>query len=407
MKGKALLVLTVVVFLSGTLAHADIFGTVDRSGGSSGDRPPVGVFDGDTDPLATEVGGLTNGNMVFSDRTYPFIDTPTFMDGMEYVRTFNTDKGSPEGDNVNYSVQILQSSNIFVTVDDRFGSDKQARVDSVTSDFASAGDFQDIGYNLTVDEGSDQRPLSIYMANLSPGTYNFGPSEGYNFYTIGAAPAVIPRTRYAPIAFTYSTITDSGEISGMLDARAAGGPAQLLFSAPMPTPATVDPNPGMTPAGAVGTITQATGSHNDQGKTVGIDWAGMGPVTLTGDDNGTIYTVDAELVFGPSGDSGYPNVGKGEVWGEDPNADYDADRGPDYNYEWDIKFSDDPAFGGDAVSTGGDDNPRFAVYLAVGQEAINGRSHRFTKNERQYNVGPDGQRTQADDSGNWSKLAAY
>ncbi|GAI92505.1 unnamed protein product, partial [marine sediment metagenome] len=212
------------------------------------------------------------------------------------------------------------------------------------------------------------------------------------------------RERFEPISFTYSTMTGSGTIAGILDARACGGPSEVYFEAPMPVPAIVDPRPAMTPAGALGTITEATGSHNDQGKTVGIDWSGLGPVTLTGTAGGTTYTVDVELIFGPSGDESYNNPD------EDPLSSYDP-LGEDYVYTWTIDISDDALaeHGGDAVSPGGDDNPMMAVYLAVGREEPNGGCHRFTQVERQFYVGPDAYTNDdgTTDAAKWSKFAAY
>lgn len=158
---------------------------LDRTNGASGNRPPIGLFDGDTDPLPTEAGGLINGNHVFSDRTYLWEKTPPQLAGSDYIRTFNTDKDNPEGVNVNYQVVLDETQQVFVTVDDRFG-DKQGYVDAVTTASGlPAGTFQDTGLNLRI--GGDNQNISVFVARLVPGVYDFaGGGQSNNFHTIGA-----------------------------------------------------------------------------------------------------------------------------------------------------------------------------------------------------------------------------
>ena len=115
---KATLVVALVVALLAGATNAQIITSVVRTNGQGGDRDPIGPFDGATAPLATEAGGLMDGNMVFSDRTYPWANTPAEMIGSEYVRTFNTDKSSSETD-VNYAVTISQTAMVWLTCDDR------------------------------------------------------------------------------------------------------------------------------------------------------------------------------------------------------------------------------------------------------------------------------------------------
>jgi len=347
---------------------------------------------------------LIDGNMPFSDRTYPFINTPTWLAGTEYVRTFNSDKDGG-GSGVNYAVTLSEAATIFVTADDRLGGSIQDRIDAVAG-FAAAGTFTDTGYDLFIHESDTMdRPMSMFAAPLAVGTYDFGPSEGNNFYQIGVMldappPPVEPQQT---LAFTYSTVTGTGTISGTLDARDADGPAELYFEAPMPAPDIVDPNPGMTPAGAVGTITEPSGDDNVDGKTVGIDWTGKGPVTLTATHEGKEYSVEVDLLFGPSGDSWSSD--------DDPLSSYDP-FGENFDYEWLVKISDDALaeHGGDAVSPGDGDNPRMAIYYGVGTEDPNGLAHRLTQNEEQFNVGPDAYENTDNtkgDGGRWSKYAAY
>ena len=89
---KKLIFLVAVMFALSSVASAAIITSVDRSGGASNDRTPIGVYDGEADPLASDAGGLADGVGVFSDRDYPYINTPIELVGAEYIRTFNNDK---------------------------------------------------------------------------------------------------------------------------------------------------------------------------------------------------------------------------------------------------------------------------------------------------------------------------
>ena len=172
--------------------------SVVRLGGNDGDRDPIGAFDGATAPLATEAGGLMDGNMVFSDRTYPWAGVPAEYVGSEYIRTFNTDKNGGTLD-VTYEVTISRPATLWITIDDRIPADwdgggtitsQQDAVDLVTAAFAAAGTFADTGIDLAVREssdGSNDRPMSVFAAELPAGTYVFGSMDsGKNFYSIGA-----------------------------------------------------------------------------------------------------------------------------------------------------------------------------------------------------------------------------
>ncbi len=89
---RGFLTAAVIVFCAVGAARADIILSVDRENGQSGNRAPIGVFDANTDPLATQAGGLTADNYYFSDREYVIGSVPALLEGAEYVRTFNTDK---------------------------------------------------------------------------------------------------------------------------------------------------------------------------------------------------------------------------------------------------------------------------------------------------------------------------
>jgi len=179
------LAMALVVAVSGVASASLITGVV-RANGQSGDRPPIGVFDGSTAPLATEPGGLMDGNLVFSDRMYPWAYTPVELIGAEYIRTFNTDKNTSETD-VTYTVTISRPSTVAITVDDRILSQQEA-VDAVAA-FAAPGTFKDSGLTVCIHEAAPvDRPMSVFAAELPPGTYVFGPQpSGRNFYTVASA----------------------------------------------------------------------------------------------------------------------------------------------------------------------------------------------------------------------------
>jgi hypothetical protein len=177
-----------------TTAEAKVITSVVRANGASGTNLPIGAFDGNTQCLPMEEGGVKDGNLMRSDRpNHVFAKTPTGtlglknkpLIGSEYVRTFNNDKDAG-GANVTYAVTISRPATVWITMDDRWNAtDRQNRVNSVTSGIAPAGTFIDTVLKVYVGGDSD-RPMSIYAAELDPGTYVFGPNQGNNFYLIGA-----------------------------------------------------------------------------------------------------------------------------------------------------------------------------------------------------------------------------
>jgi len=207
---KFCLVVLVICFVA-SVTQASLIVSVNRSGGQSGNRAPIGAFDGETDPLPTQVGGLTGSNLVFSDRdghnwNSPTNTIPPALLNSEYVRTFNTDKATAESD-VTYAMTISKSATVWITIDDRstttttwgttapWGTGAPASLqvvaDWVTDAIGPAGTFTDSGLNLLIWESTSTtaRPMSVFSAVLAAGTYTFGEmSSGNNFYTIGAIP---------------------------------------------------------------------------------------------------------------------------------------------------------------------------------------------------------------------------
>jgi hypothetical protein len=199
MKKKLFLVVT-LVFVVSSIAPAAIITSVDRTRGTGGDRPPIGVFNGDTDPLPMTPGGVQDGADIYSDRTYTFVNTPAALLGQEYVRTFNTDKDK-ENIIVNYFVTIGEEVQMWIAVDDRipdqYDADggvneflsQQEAVDLIVHQWAAPGTFTDTGLDVFVG-GDNDRQMSVYQSDvLDAGTYHFGlHPTGKNFYIIGAVP---------------------------------------------------------------------------------------------------------------------------------------------------------------------------------------------------------------------------
>jgi hypothetical protein len=174
-----------IVFPAPSLPMPDagptVIGVV-RANGEWGNQAPIGQYDGSTSALPAQSGGLKDGNLCFSDRTYSWVYTPAQLVGAEYVRTFNSDKKSTT---VTYAVTIRREATVMITVDDRI-FDKQGAANLATARFAPAGTFVDVGLNLYIRENTvTDRPQSVFSARLPAGTYVFGAMPtGNNFYII-------------------------------------------------------------------------------------------------------------------------------------------------------------------------------------------------------------------------------
>lgn len=409
-------VLGIMVILFATTANAGLVIEVLETGTDL--APETASFTGQTFDHTIEGIGFTVPLLdedvpFFTDRNHEYngVDeekniASLGLVGAEYVMLANDNRDVAD---YQLSITVGQAVDAYVLMDARV-----AQPAWLTDDGWTHLGMQRIG----IDEGGDGVGAGMginsqfylwKMADIPEGTFvtKERGGTGNNMYgVVVTEPGIGPDVLNVPaVSFSYDTFAGGGTISGWLDTTHVGGSGDVEFSAAMPAPIMVDPNPGLTPEGSVGTITEQTGAHNDQGKTVGLDWSGMGPVELTGTDGVNLYTVPVNLVFGPSGDAGYNNIE------EDPLSSYDPLLGPDFVYEWTIEISDDAMMenGGDAVSTGASNHPRMAVYFAVGQEAANGGSHRFTHIERQFNVGEDEYTNDHTTTTaiKWSKYAAY
>jgi hypothetical protein len=178
---------------------SSLIASVDRSNGTSGDRGFIGVFDGETDPIPMEAGGLMDGAPVFSDRDYTWVDVPAEYVGSEYISTFNTDKDSATAPDVTYEVTISQPAFVWITIDDDITTaPHQDLADLATAAFADPGTFVDTGIDLVVrqnPDGSWDRSTNVFGAELPAGTYVFGQTAipgSASFYIIGASPLPEP-----------------------------------------------------------------------------------------------------------------------------------------------------------------------------------------------------------------------
>jgi len=182
---KKVIFLVVVMFALSSVASAAIISSVDRSGGYSDTRDPIGTYDGGTDPMTSDPAGLHDGMYVFSDRTFHYASTPIQLVGADYVMTFNNDK---KVTTVTYAVTTSRTGVLAVGLDDRFGDDQQGMIDAITALIGPAGTFYDTTMDLRTDEDTPQN-LSVFATEPLPaGTYTFyGTNNGdNNFMVLGA-----------------------------------------------------------------------------------------------------------------------------------------------------------------------------------------------------------------------------
>ncbi|MBN1910853.1 MAG: FecR domain-containing protein [Pirellulales bacterium] len=176
-----------------------LIATVDRRGGYTGNRVPVGPFDGETDPLGSADSGLQLGAPLFSDRVYVIDDMSRELAGADYVRTFLSDKTDSETDYA-YEVTLTPERDkvfLLVLVDDRFNrknTNQKAAVDRIVSAFARPGEFIDTGFDVEATDARKPHPLSAFGkwmptkdASGKPIKYRFlAPPKGESTFVIAA-----------------------------------------------------------------------------------------------------------------------------------------------------------------------------------------------------------------------------
>jgi hypothetical protein len=139
--------------------------SVRRLHGRTGDRAPVGPYDGETAPLPSSKSGLRRGAVYFSDRVYPVNVIDASLVGAEYVRTFNSDKNSPK-----HTYKLTFDTNrdkvfLMVLADDRLEKvpgGQQRMVDSIVSRFARPGQFVNTGCKIMLDDSVGEYTISAF-----------------------------------------------------------------------------------------------------------------------------------------------------------------------------------------------------------------------------------------------------
>jgi len=185
-----------LVMLFAGMCPAGIIVSVDRSRGQpatgTANKAPIGVFDQNTDPL---LGIIADGQGVYSDRGFTWLNVPASLANSELVRTFNDDKATSEI-MVTYAVTISQAAILAITTDDRIPAEvpefasQQEAVDWATSRIGPPGTFVDTGLTVNL-AGDSDRPMSVYATTVAmpAGTYVFGSQpSGKDFYSIIAIP---------------------------------------------------------------------------------------------------------------------------------------------------------------------------------------------------------------------------
>ncbi len=343
MKERNVVLILVMVLVVACTVQAQVIISADRAGGASGDRSPIGVYTGDSNSLPTEAGGLIAGNYVFSDRDYLWMTPPAQLNGVEYIRTFNSDKGT----SATYTVTTSMAARLFIGIDDRF-DDPQAIADGIVANFASAGTFTPAGYGPTI--AGDGHTLFLYWRDMDPNTYVFqSASSGNNYNTIGAIdPAMdpLPQVDAGPggVVWNWPATQLNGSVD---DADPLDGPAGTLTygwteDAGNPTLGVID-DPGALTSGL--SIVPVSGDEytftlwaSDDGGTTTVEDSVTITFKVFGVDKQTVLLVSA--VVNEPGHAEEPLIawleglgyavdtaGMGQAFGEDDNALNSGDDG--------------------------------------------------------------------------------
>jgi hypothetical protein len=170
----------------------------------------------------------------------------------------------------------------------------------------------------------------------------------------------------ALVDFTYTqndSTTGAGSISAFTYTADPGGPINFSPTA-LPAASVVNPNPGTTPVGFVGSIDAQAGAGNETNEAVGLIFSGV--VTAVGTRGADTFTLQIPLVFVPK-----------------------QTQAPDTSdYNWNIAYGDTASV--DAVSSA---SLRMATWLsrdtvADAVETAN-MFQRFTQDNKNFVAGLD------------------
>jgi len=189
--------LDLAVFVGSALALGPVVG--------AGVITSIQRLDDDQTPNFNEAlvpGGLKQGALIWTDRTFTYGTLPTAFQNLDYVEMVTTDHTDP---NYQLSMSLNAPSTVYLFVDDR--------VSTLTPimPWVTALGFTDTGANLLVADHT----TSIYTANFASGSVLFrqqADANGANMYTIAAAPQANQGdlTLFGPATVgnvTYNTIT--------------------------------------------------------------------------------------------------------------------------------------------------------------------------------------------------------
>ena len=127
---------------------------------------------------------LAEDALSFTDRTHEYNSIPSFLLGLDYVKTANSDKTDPD---IELDVTLSEKSLLYIFLDNRVGGGNPLPW------MASAG-FTDTGFDIGIDEGGDgdiDNWSSVYVKVVPGGTVTlYAQNDGANRNMYGVAAAV-------------------------------------------------------------------------------------------------------------------------------------------------------------------------------------------------------------------------
>jgi alpha-D-xyloside xylohydrolase len=129
---------------------------------------------GDTEPVLV-VGGLAEMTETFVDRPHAYVNVPSSLVGIDYVKVANDDKDNP---NYELDVTMGQDATLILFIDDRVGDNDNTNpptIGSGTMNWVLAMGFVDTGLQIDIDEYPATDPdidqhFSIYSLEVPAGT---------------------------------------------------------------------------------------------------------------------------------------------------------------------------------------------------------------------------------------------
>jgi hypothetical protein len=157
--------------------------------------------------------GLSNGALVYTDRSFTYSSVPGLVDGATYIKTANDDKNSSGNSFLTFDVN--QDVTVYVAHDDR-----------ITTKPSWMVSFTDTGDDLVTTDAT----FSLFSKDYAAGTIILGGNEsgGNSMYTVvlvgqGTGSSAIPTD--LPLKVDCAIYNDGGEISDvkLIDMAGIGG----------------------------------------------------------------------------------------------------------------------------------------------------------------------------------------